>query len=281
MSEIAGELARVREAFDKPTLRLLDRKWAPFVLAVFKSSFSRDRRSIQADLLHTQVDAYLADLRTVGTEVPPGKNGRALCVQWMNDQWLYRETGEGGEEQYSLTSHALEAMLLVDGHVPRPRPDQRIPPDHDRRRRAPPRHAGQPRPRGAHPSPRPGHRREDERARSARRRRRDRRRPPIEQMHEGYVDLVDLIAQLPSDFKRVEESVAGMHRQIVNDFRSEERPISEVLDEYLSKTDALDVVDRRGARLRGGVRAAAQRRAAARPEERPRDDHPAPVRPAN
>ena len=58
-------------------------------------------------------------------------------------------------------------------------------------------------------------------------------------MHEGYVDLVDLISQLPSDFKRVEESVAGMHRQIVNDFRNEERPISEVLDEYLSKTDAL------------------------------------------
>jgi len=30
-----------------------------------------------------------------------------------------------------------------------------------------------------------------------------------------------------------------MHRQIVNDFRSEDRPIGEVLDEYLSKTDAL------------------------------------------
>jgi hypothetical protein len=58
-------------------------------------------------------------------------------------------------------------------------------------------------------------------------------------MLEGYANLVDLIQALPSDFKRVEESVAAMHRQIVNDFRGEERPISEVLDEYLSKTDAL------------------------------------------
>jgi hypothetical protein len=31
VSAIVGELARVREAFDKPTLRLLDRKWAPLV----------------------------------------------------------------------------------------------------------------------------------------------------------------------------------------------------------------------------------------------------------
>ena len=123
MSEIAGELARVREAFDKPTLRLLDRKWAPFVLAVFKSSFSRDRRSVQADLLHTQVDAYLADLRTVGSEVPPGKNGRALCVQWMNDQWLYRETGEGeggGGPRGALFAHLARARSAAPRRQPVP-----------------------------------------------------------------------------------------------------------------------------------------------------------------
>jgi hypothetical protein len=89
MSDIEGELARVRGAFDKPTLRLLDRKWAPFVLAVFNSSFSRDQQSIQADRLHTQVDTYMDELRAVGVDVP-GYGGRALCLQWMNDQWLYR-----------------------------------------------------------------------------------------------------------------------------------------------------------------------------------------------
>ncbi|QKW36260.1 DUF3375 family protein [Actinomadura sp. NAK00032] len=63
MSEIEGELARVRGAFDKPTLRLLERTWAPFVIAVFKSSFSRERDSIPADRLHTRVDALLAELQ--------------------------------------------------------------------------------------------------------------------------------------------------------------------------------------------------------------------------
>jgi hypothetical protein len=58
-------------------------------------------------------------------------------------------------------------------------------------------------------------------------------------MLDGYANLADLIAQLPSDFKRVEEAVAGMHRAIIADFREEERPIGEVLDEYLVKTDRL------------------------------------------
>lgn len=237
MSEIAGELARVREAFDKPTLRLLDRKWAPFVLAVFKSSFSRDRRSVQADLLHTQVDAYLADLRSLGSDVP-GKNGRALCVQWMNDQWLYRETGDGDEEQYSLTSHALEALLLVDS-LSRDRAlisESRLTTIVDTVRH---------RATQANPDREERIRRLDlEIAEKSSERDRladggEVAAASNEQMLEGYANLIDLIAQLPSDFKRVEESVAGMHRQIVNDFRGEERPISEVLDEYLSKTDAL------------------------------------------
>lgn len=237
MSDIAGELARVREAFDKPTLRLLDRKWAPFVLAVFKSSFSRDRRSVQADLLHAQVDAYLADLRSVGSDVP-SKNGRALCVQWMNDQWLYRETGDGGDEQYSLTSHALEALLLVSSLsrdralISESRLTTIVATVRDRATQANPDR--------------------EERIRrldleiAEKNSERDRLAAGGEiaaesndQMHEGYANLVDLINQLPSDFKRVEESVAGMHRQIVNDFRGEERPIGEVLDEYLTKTDAL------------------------------------------
>jgi hypothetical protein len=237
VSEIVGELARVREAFDRPTVRLLDRKWAPFVLSVFTSSFSRDRRSVQSELLHTQVDAYLADLRSLGEDVPKG-NGRSLCIQWMNDQWLYRETGDDDEEQYSLTSHALEALSLIET-LSRDRAlisESRLAMIVDT--------VGQ---RAAQASP----------DRETRIRRLDLQIAELtaerdrlddggdleietdEQMLEGYANLIDLIGQLPSDFKRVEESVAAMHRQIVNDFRTEERPISEVLDDYLAKTDTL------------------------------------------
>ncbi|TFB68037.1 DUF3375 family protein [Cryobacterium sp. Hz9] len=244
MSDIAGELARVREAFDKPTLRLLDRKWAPFVLAVFKSSFSRDRRSVPCELLHTQVDAYLADLRSTGIDAPE-KTGRALCVQWMNDLWLYREirgaadgNGDGNEEHYSLTSHTLEALLLVDGLASTRAliSESRLSTIVDTVRH---------RATEANPD-------RDERVRRLDQQieeltsERDRlvnggdiESASNEQMHESYANLIDLIAQLPSDFKRVEESVAAMHRQIVSDFRGEERPISEVLDDYLAKTDTL------------------------------------------
>jgi hypothetical protein len=237
MSDIAGELARVREAFDKPTLRLLDGKWAPFALATFKSSFSRDRQSVLADRLHIQVDVYLDELRAIGTDIPSG-NGRALCVRWMNDQWLYRSTGENGEEQYSLTSHALEALSLVDS-LTRDRAlisESRLTTILDTVRHW---------------------------ATEANPDRTDRIRRLTEQidqltterdrltsggeilpasddrMLDGYANLADLIAQLPSDFKRVEEAVGNMHRAIIGDFRAEERPIGEVLDEYLAKTDRL------------------------------------------
>jgi hypothetical protein len=112
VTDIAGELARVREAFERPTLRLLSRKWSPLVLAIFRSSFGRDQRSVGAERLHAQVDACLDELRSLGTEVP-GQSGRSLCLQWMNDQWLFRSIAGDGEEEYSLTSHALEALDLV------------------------------------------------------------------------------------------------------------------------------------------------------------------------
>jgi len=60
-----------------------------------------------------------------------------------------------------------------------------------------------------------------------------------DRMIDGFQDLMDLMGQLPSDFKRVEESVQDMHRQILKDFRDEDRPVVDVLDEYLRKQDEL------------------------------------------
>jgi Protein of unknown function (DUF3375) len=112
VSGIAGELARVEEAFDRPTLRLLNKKWATQVLAVFRCAFGRDHRSVGAERLHAQVDAYMDELRSAGRDTP-SQPGRALCLQWMNDQWLFRAIADSGEEEYSLTSHALEALDLI------------------------------------------------------------------------------------------------------------------------------------------------------------------------
>jgi hypothetical protein len=237
VSDIAGELARVRDAFDKPTLRLLDRKWAPLVLAVFRTTFTRDQRAVPAERLHQQVDNYFDELRLVGEPLPDG-SGRAVCMQWLGHNWLVRTRDDDGAEYYSLTSHALEALDLVQS-LTRDRvliSESRIHTILDVVRRF----ATE-----ANPD------------RSARIDRLDAQIAELaaerdrlkdggdiapatdDQMVDKYTNLLSLIGQLPSDFKRVEEAVGGMHRQIISDFRSETCPIVEVIDEYLAKSDSL------------------------------------------
>jgi hypothetical protein len=251
MSDVVGELARVREAFDKPTLRLLDGKYAPLVLAAFQLSFSRDQRSVPAERLHAQVDTYLEELAAAGEDkLPANATGRTLCLAWMHGQWLLRTIGDSGAEEYSLTSHALEALDLV-ATLSRERAlisESRINTILELVRRWAI---------AANP---------DRQARIDRldtqiaqlTAERDRLAAGGElaaatddRMIDGYSDLVDLIGQLPSDFKRVEESVLSMHRQIIADFRNEDRPMSEVLDEYLRKTDELTTLTPEGRAFEG------------------------------
>lgn len=238
MSDIVGEIARVTEALEKPTLRLLDGKWAAFRVAVFRASFSRDRRSVPADRLHAQVDTYLIELLREGFDVPPVPNGRALCNTWVNDQWLFRDNDNDGALVYSLTSSALEALDLVST-LSRDRvlvSESRLTTILDAVRRW-----------ALEASP-------DAQARldrlNAQIRELELERDRIanggevmlaseDRMLDGYANLIDLIGQLPSDFKRVEESVLDMHRKILRDFRDEQRPVTDVLDEYLHKQDKL------------------------------------------
>jgi hypothetical protein len=237
MSDIAAEIKRIVGALEKPTLKLLDRKGASFALAVFRTSFSRDRQSLQCDRLHVQVDTYREELLSIG-EAAPEHGGRALCTAWMKRQWLYRSTNDAGEEEYSLTSHALEALSLVESltrdralisesrlttilQTVRRWATEASSVREDRIRRL-----------------------DDQIAQLTAERHRlaeggDVFAASDERMLEGYFDLSDLIGQLPSDFKRVEESVTQMHRHIISSFREEDRPVGEVLDEYLSMTDRL------------------------------------------
>lgn len=237
MSDIVAELVRVSDAFDKPTLRLLDRKWAPLVLAVFRTTFSRDQRTVPAERLYQQVDNYLDELRLAGKAVPDG-TGRAQCIQWLGQNWLVRTREEDGAEHYSLTSHALEALDLVHS-LTRDRTlisESRIHTILDVVRRF----ATE-----ANPDQQVRLNRLDAQIAELTAER-DRIAAGGEiapasddQMLDGYTNLLSLIGQLPSDFKRVEEAVGGMHRQIISDFRGEDRPIAQVIDQYLAKSDSL------------------------------------------
>ena len=75
MSNVVAEHGRARDVLARAALRMLDGKWAAFRIAVFRSSFSRERRSVAADLLHQQVDTHMAELIRDGKDAPPTLHG--------------------------------------------------------------------------------------------------------------------------------------------------------------------------------------------------------------
>jgi len=251
MTDVDLEFARVRAVLDRPTLRLMSRPTSASVLAVFRTVFDRDVQYVPADRMHLQVEEHVARLQATGARVPasdasadtsdrddPRPNGRALCREWVAAQWLVRSNSPDGDEQYSLTSHALEALSLVDALssdralISESRLAMIVDAVHRWAARAEPDREVQVRRLDAQIAELQAERDRLERGDAVVTVDEDR-------MRDGYANLTDLIRQLPSDFKRVEEAVATMHREIVEDFRQEVRPIGEILDGYLARTDDL------------------------------------------
>ncbi len=238
MSDVAGELARVRRAFEQPTLTLLHQRQAPVVIAVFRSAFGRDNRPIPTARLHAQVEDHLAELRLAGeAEVPTG-SGRDLCQRWMRGQWLVRALDDSGQEVYSLTSHAQQALELVKT-LSRDRAtlsEHRIATILNTVRRFNSE---------ANPdrSARVGILNAEIARLTAERDRlvegEEMEAPSEDYMLEGFTELQSLISALPSDFARVEERFAQIRAEILASFRSEDRPAGEVIDAYLARADSL------------------------------------------
>ena len=235
MSGIVAESARVENAFDRPTLRLLQYKWAPVALAVLRSGFSRDRRNVPAERLHSQVTTLLDELAASGRDVPT-ETGRQLCLTWMRGQWLNRTAGQDGEE-YSLTSHALEALEIISS-MSQERAllsESRLATIISAARRC-----------AIEAS-------EDTTRRlaiiDAQISELTTQRALIasgvdkgmngDRLIDEVASLQDLLRQMPSDFKRVEESMFGMNRQLLAKFRDDDRPVGQVAAEYLSSSVSL------------------------------------------
>lgn len=58
-------------------------------------------------------------------------------------------------------------------------------------------------------------------------------------MMEGFRELLQLVAALPSDFARVEEAFTAFRTQILGSFRAEDRHAGDVIDDYLRRIDSL------------------------------------------
>jgi hypothetical protein len=247
VSSIPRDVARLERARESAALSLVRSPWAPVIVAIFREVFSQDAKQVRAERLHVQVETYLLELSDAGHEVPAQDDGRALCLSWMHSQWLRRVPLEDGGEAYELTSHALAAMQMHEG-LSRDRAllsESRLTtildavhrwaveadPDETTRIAA----------------------LDAEITRLAAERDRIASGGEIaaaddERMQEGYSDLVDLIDQLPGDFRRVEEALDRMHEQMVRDFRADERPKGEVLGEYLAASAHLARQTREGRR---------------------------------
>lgn len=250
VGDIVRELARVAGAFDQPTLTLLYRSHARVVIAMFRGAFSRDNRSIPAARLHAQVDTYLDRLRVAGvTDVPAG-SGRELCLRWMRGQWLVRSVDDDGTEVYTLTSHAQDALNLVTS-LTRERAslsEHRIATIVNAVRRF-----------NTEANPDRGARVDILNSEIARlTRERDRlleggELPKVsaDYMLEGFGELLQLVAALPSDFARVEEAFTALRTQILGSFRAEDRHPGDVIDDYLRRIDSLMTATAEGRAFEG------------------------------
>ncbi|MDN5896910.1 MAG: DUF3375 domain-containing protein, partial [Nocardioides sp.] len=250
MSEIAGELTRVKDAFAQPTLTLLHQRQAPVVITIFRAAFGRNNKPIPTARLHTQVEEHLAEIRLAGESDVPNGTARDICQRWMRGQWLVRSIDDAGHEVYSLTSHAQQALELVKG-LARDRAtlsEHRISTILGTVRRF-----------NAEANP-------DRTARvtllneeiARLQGERDRLVDGAEMvsateayMSEGFTELLSLISALPSDFARVEERFAKIRGEILAAFRAEDRPAGEVIDDYLARADRLMTATHEGRAFEG------------------------------
>jgi hypothetical protein len=249
VSEIAGELARVKGAFAQPTLTLLHQRQAPVVITIFRAAFGRNNKPIPTARLHTQVEEHLAAIRLSGEEVPAG-SGREICQRWMRGQWLVRSLDEAGHEVYALTSHAQQALELVK-NLARDRAtlsEHRIATILGTVRRF-----------NAEANPDRSARvtiLNEEIARLQAERDAlvdgaDMVDATEDWMLEGFTELLSLVSALPSDFARVEERFAAIRAEILAAFRAEDRPAGEVIDDYLARADALMTATHEGRAFEG------------------------------
>jgi len=250
MSDIAGELARVKSAFSQPTLTLLHQRQAPVVITIFRAAFGRNNLPIPTARLHTQVEEHLAEIRLAGeTDVPNG-TGKELCQRWMRGQWVVRSLDERDQEVYALTSHAQQALELVK-NLSRDRAslsEHRIATILGTVRRF-----------NSEANPDRGARVSILNAEIARlQAERDRLVDGAEMvsatddyMAEGFTELLSLISALPADFARVDERFAQIRGEILAAFRAEDRPAGQVIDEYLARADALMTSTQEGRAFEG------------------------------
>lgn len=243
VSSIAATLSRLNEARENPTLGLLNQKWATSILAVFSEAFGEEHRPIRTEVLHSQIEILFDELEELGYPVPDGEP-RELCRAWVDARWLKRLPQADGEV-YELTAAALEAQRTINGlareqvvlsdsrltTILRTAQDLALTasPDRDQRMRILQTEIDRLRAQF------------DDLAAGG----------PMDaatddEMLNGFLNLSNLLSQLPGDFQRVTEGIRRIHRDMVQGFRDADLTKGEVLDAYIDQSEQLTAQTREG-----------------------------------
>lgn len=249
LSDVNGQYARVRTAFEQPTLTLLSRQYAAVTVTLFRTCFSRESATVETSRLHQLLDNLLVDLRNAGAAVPD-QTGRELCQRWLKGGWLNRMPDESLGEVYVQSAAAQTALSLVK-NLEQDRPtlsEHRISTIVDAVRRF---NAS------ANPSREARVQILDTQIETLVKERERLQEggeiAPVstDYMIEGYVELLGLISALPSDFQRVTERFEQIRRDILKRFRSEEHTAGTVVDTYLSEAERLTTSTSEGRAFEG------------------------------
>lgn len=244
MSEIHGEFADIEGAFERPMLKLLNRPDRQVLFAVLRLAFTREHQGLEAPVLHRRVEQYLADLDSVGIEVPkfgspPTIDGKLTCRRWMDaDAIDKRRDVKTGADYYFLASPTLTALSHI-GTMTRDRSgvsehrvgtimdavsklNRNINPDVNERKRILQDEI-------------------DERAAELQRLDEGGELGPVDDDYiiDGFDNLLRLFSALPGDFGRVIERMADQRQVVVNKFHSDTGRVGDHLIEYLDMANGL------------------------------------------
>lgn len=236
MSDVVRDLSTARSAFTRPTLKMLNHPNADFFVAMFVTLFPADQPRVEAGVFLARIDVLLQELLAHDPETP-SVTARDLCSRWVTQQWLTRTANNDGGEDYSLTSHAQEALEFIQRMS-----TERAMFGESRIRtivEAAQRFASV-----TNPDPAERIRRQEERvAREQAELERLRAGGSIEtatddQFIDEYRNLAALLAALPSDFLRVTEKMKELRTSIMDALRKEQFSIGESIDDYLTRRPA-------------------------------------------
>ncbi|WP_213571523.1 DUF3375 family protein [Rhodococcus sp. USK13] len=246
MSDALRFLDQARLAAQKPSFRMLRKDNPEIVVAILRTAFPDTDAAVDADTLHSRVDAILDELTAAGERVPRRSEeriaGRDLCQQLVADQLLGRSPNSNN---YTLAPGAVEALEIVDRlgsqralanssrltAILKAARDLSAMTTVDRESRL--RQMQQEIERMALELD--ALNREYERIRAGG----DIESVPFQTLIDAYEHLTDLVKRLPTDLARVRESVDSEHRRIIRELREDERSTGQSVIDHLELSDAL------------------------------------------